>query len=185
MVTGNDAIKMATSVIDYMFRELAISYLGRTDLAHAQPDDLMPDALGGGEDETAMPDVPGARVAETALKRVASTGYVRGSLRVLDGGLGQPANEPAEVQALLAEGPRSEGSSALAAAYAHGAVVSVETALVTANMGDAQSQRQAAVEAARARGYVGDPCPECGNLTLVRNGTCLKCDTCGTTTGCS
>ncbi len=184
MVTGNDAIKMATSVIDYMFRELAISYLGRTDLAHAQPDDLMPDALGGGEDETAMPDDHGAHVAETALKRVASTGYVRGSLRVLDGGLGQPANEPAQVQALLAEGPRSEGSSALAAAYAHGAVVSVETALVTAGAGDAQ-QRQAAVEAARARGYVGDPCPECGNLTLVRNGTCLKCDTCGTTTGCS
>ena len=40
-------------------------------------------------------------------------------------------------------------------------------------------------EEARARGYEGEACTECGNFTLVRNGTCLKCDTCGGTTGCS
>jgi len=38
---------------------------------------------------------------------------------------------------------------------------------------------------ARWMGYEGDPCPECGSLTLVRNGTCLKCESCGATTGCS
>ena len=38
---------------------------------------------------------------------------------------------------------------------------------------------------ARAKGYEGEACGECGNFTLVRNGTCLKCDTCGSTTGCS
>ena len=38
---------------------------------------------------------------------------------------------------------------------------------------------------AKARGYEGEACPECGNFTLVRNGTCMKCDTCGSTTGCS
>ena len=38
---------------------------------------------------------------------------------------------------------------------------------------------------AKLKGYVGDPCPECGAWTLVRNGTCLKCNTCGSTTGCS
>jgi len=38
---------------------------------------------------------------------------------------------------------------------------------------------------ARIKGYEGDPCPACGSLTLVRNGTCMKCDTCGGTTGCS
>ena len=38
---------------------------------------------------------------------------------------------------------------------------------------------------ARLKGYAGDACGDCGNFTLVRNGTCLKCDTCGTTTGCS
>jgi ribonucleoside-diphosphate reductase alpha chain len=38
---------------------------------------------------------------------------------------------------------------------------------------------------ARIKGYEGDSCGECGNFTLVRNGTCLKCDTCGGTSGCS
>jgi ribonucleoside-diphosphate reductase alpha chain len=38
---------------------------------------------------------------------------------------------------------------------------------------------------ARAKGYEGEACGECGNFTLVRNGTCMKCDTCGSTTGCS
>ena len=38
---------------------------------------------------------------------------------------------------------------------------------------------------AKAKGYEGEMCSECGNFTLVRNGTCMKCDTCGSTTGCS
>jgi ribonucleoside-diphosphate reductase alpha chain len=38
---------------------------------------------------------------------------------------------------------------------------------------------------ARVKGYEGEDCRECGNFTLVRNGTCLKCDTCGSTSGCS
>jgi ribonucleoside-diphosphate reductase alpha chain len=38
---------------------------------------------------------------------------------------------------------------------------------------------------ARAKGYEGEACPECQNFTMVRNGTCLKCETCGSTTGCS
>ena len=42
-----------------------------------------------------------------------------------------------------------------------------------------------AVHAARMKGYEGDACGECGNFTLLRNGTCMKCDTCGSTSGCS
>jgi ribonucleoside-diphosphate reductase alpha chain len=41
------------------------------------------------------------------------------------------------------------------------------------------------VQQARMQGYEGEACPECQNFTLVRNGTCLKCNTCGGTTGCS
>ena len=58
--------------------------------------------------------------------------------------------------------------SAVGVAYAH-----VET-----------DSRDRVLEA-RMRGYEGDPCGECGNFTLVRNGTCMKCDTCGGTSGCS
>jgi ribonucleoside-diphosphate reductase alpha chain len=41
------------------------------------------------------------------------------------------------------------------------------------------------ISEARVKGYEGEACQECGNFTLVRNGTCLKCDTCGATSGCS
>jgi ribonucleoside-diphosphate reductase alpha chain len=47
------------------------------------------------------------------------------------------------------------------------------------------STRAEQAMAARLKGYEGDSCGECGNFTLVRNGTCLKCDTCGSTSGCS
>src|SRR5205085_6043546 len=92
MVDGNDAIKMATSILDYIFRGLAISYLDRNDLAHVEPADLMPDTIGKGvvaesnswadsnlrEPETAA----GAEVA-AIMQRVASHGFVRNNLRVL------------------------------------------------------------------------------------------------------
>jgi ribonucleoside-diphosphate reductase alpha chain len=41
------------------------------------------------------------------------------------------------------------------------------------------------IRLARLKGYEGDPCGECGQLTLVRSGSCCKCDTCGATSGCS
>ena len=41
------------------------------------------------------------------------------------------------------------------------------------------------VREARIKGYEGEACGECGNFTLVRNGTCMKCNTCGATSGCS
>ena len=41
------------------------------------------------------------------------------------------------------------------------------------------------IRQAKMKGYEGDACGECGNFTLVRNGTCMKCTTCGSTSGCS
>jgi ribonucleoside-diphosphate reductase alpha chain len=49
----------------------------------------------------------------------------------------------------------------------------------------ASALRARKVAEARIKGYEGDACGNCGNFTLVRNGTCMKCDTCGSTTGCS
>ena len=54
-VQGNDAIKNATSILDYVFRELAISYLGRNDLAHISPDEIGDTVLGGGVDQDKAP----------------------------------------------------------------------------------------------------------------------------------
>ncbi len=163
MVQGNETIKNATSILDYIFRELAVSYLDRTDLAHIEPNGVRWDDVGRGEEEgkrnfsETAPEVSDAAVA--MLRQVSSPGYLRKrlpqELLVLQGG-GRPAAGGASTVALAV-------SSTEAAA---GVVI------------DRRSR-------ARMQGYEGDPCGECGNFTLVRNGTCLKCNTCGGTTGCS
>ncbi|HKV16901.1 MAG TPA: hypothetical protein VJQ81_17775, partial [Reyranella sp.] len=82
----------------------------------------------------------------------------------------------------IAAGPApiglTDGPAVASAHIAQAAVVGVATG------GASSSSRSSAVEA-RLRGFEGDACPECGNFTMVRNGTCLKCTTCGGTTGCS
>ncbi|HET6469360.1 MAG TPA: vitamin B12-dependent ribonucleotide reductase, partial [Geminicoccaceae bacterium] len=154
VVQGNDTIKMATSVLDYIFRELAISYLDRTDLANVDPAELRHDALGKGTKE--------GDLGSTAVAKLASTGFLRGNLRLLAGGA-------AAVDELQQKRFATSGGTAMVAEPTVGA----------------RNSRAAQAEMARLKGYVGDPCPSCGNFTLVRNGTCLKCDTCGSTTGCS
>jgi hypothetical protein len=66
MVQGNEMIKNATSILDYVFRELAVSYLDRHDLAHVVPEDVTNTGLGGGVRE------------EKAAEGVLSKGLVRG-----------------------------------------------------------------------------------------------------------
>src|SRR5829696_6477621 len=87
MVEGNDAIKMSTSVLDYVFRELAISYAGRTDLAHVEQADLRPDGAGRGTVADGLPasGSTAARAAGDAVSRIAGAGYMRSNLYVLNG----------------------------------------------------------------------------------------------------
>jgi ribonucleoside-diphosphate reductase alpha chain len=160
IVEGNDAIKMATSILDYIFRELAISYLDRGDLAHVQPGDLLPDAVGKGEAESTLGDPGGDDLPEMAamMRHGASSGYVRSKLTVVHGGAGRT--------------PAAEFDGALAVS-------------ASADEEYADGLRRERIRAARIKGYEGDSCAECGNFTLIRNGTCLKCDTCGATSGCS
>ena len=109
MVSGHDHIKMTTSVLDFIFRDLALSYLGRTDLVQVKPDDLIATAMNRNGEHEARDE------------------RQRGELVALD-------NE---------------------------------------------------VHVAKMKGYEGDACPVCGHFTFVRSGTCMRCDTCGSTTGCS
>lgn len=164
MVEGNDVIKMSTSILDYVFRELAVSYLGRTDLAHVQPDDLRHDTLGAKE-------APAKVKVEEEIIKVASNGYIRSNLYVLKGG------QHRELQATGTDGPMMHVS---ADTHTH-----VEMDVPVSAMSSGSSLRMERIAQARMKGYEGDSCPECGNFTLVRNGTCLKCDSCGGTTGCS
>lgn len=112
-VSDNSQIKMCTSIVDYVFRELGASYLGRFDLAHVQPGDAP---------EVSTTTMPTEEEEPVALPST------QGHLRLV--------------------------------------------------------HNQSAADIARAKGYTGDACPECGQMTMVRSGTCARCE-CGATSGCS
>jgi ribonucleoside-diphosphate reductase alpha chain len=116
--------------------------------------------------ESTLPDGGGRSDMAAMVQRVASTGFVRSRLTVLQGGV---------VSAATA----SLGATALETAPSLGVAHLPEEAHRPVD------RRSEQVRAARAKGYEGDSCGDCGNFTLVRNGTCLKCDTCGSTSGCS
>jgi ribonucleoside-diphosphate reductase alpha chain len=146
IVQGNPYIKMTTSIVDYIFRELAVTYLGRHELAQVKPSDL---AQGPGVDD------------------VGETGFGNGGTTLV------PRTERLDLGATNPLAPRTRPNERAIKA------VSVGGGLQT--VGGTES----ASSIARMKGYEGDACPECGHMTLVRNGTCLKCATCGSTTGCS
>jgi len=176
IVEGNDTIKMATSIIDYIFRELAVSYLGRNDLAHVEPTDVLPDSLGRGDGEGNLPTMKHETVAAT-MRRYTSTGYVRNQLLVLDGGGDGTTRSHAVASAQAVHAAQPMGV-AVGATMADMAIPEVMAMPAT------DSRANSSLEA-KLKGYEGDSCTECGNFTLVRNGTCLKCVTCGETSGCS
>ena len=165
IVTGNDAIKMSSSILDYTFRELAISYLDRHDLGHVNKDDLDADTIGGGEAQSELVD------------RATSRGFIRKQgLKVYSNqnqtskAIGQETNI---ATSFIAPAPEPEPG-----------VITQGVSQDTGNI-SAVANNQEIVKQARMQGYEGESCPECQNFTLVRNGTCLKCNTCGSTTGCS
>ena len=175
MVQGNDSIKNATSILDYIFRELAVSYLDRTDLAHVKPEGASFDDIGRGEEEgvsnlRAVEEAKAAKGIEV-LKQMVSTGYHRNRV-------------PQEF--VVYQGGQMAGAMAARA-------VALDTTLdaavaVTTRVPEVATAALTPMDhrtKAKMQGYEGDPCGECGNYTLVRNGTCMKCNTCGGTSGCS
>jgi len=189
-VKGNDQIKHATSILDYIFRELAISYLGRSDLAHVNPDESAVDAIGHGVNEE--------KTQEDATKLISkgfSRSTVTDNLVILRGGdfdrLRDSANEDQEAVDVEAEEIiEAQAETSLEAR----AESPPEIEAQIAKLADAVNQKAPrgilatpgrAREEARIKGYEGDACPDCGQFTLVRNGACLKCESCGASTGCS
>jgi ribonucleoside-diphosphate reductase alpha chain len=151
-VQGNPHIKMTTSIIDYIFRELAITYLGRHDLAHVEPEDLRGDAMHREDEDDIDPENQ-----EPAAEPIASPATSPNPFSAPRSGHLHP----------IADHPSSNGHKP-----PHRPVA-------------AALRMEERIRQARLRGYEGDPCSECGQLTLVRSGACCKCDTCGASSGCS
>jgi ribonucleoside-diphosphate reductase alpha chain len=202
VVQGNDAVKNATSILDYVFRELAISYLGRHDLAHVDTSDFSNTTLGKGIQE--------------GKTNLISTGWTRGYKPTLVSGTGgEPkgssgsaprASAPggATVTAIGAAARKLEADTGVVTAFrrdyeerakelaeeaAETETAATEDALFTEVVAREAADAKALAAERRAQavmqGYTGSMCTECQNFTMVRNGTCEKCDTCGATNGCS
>ncbi|MEQ8510711.1 MAG: vitamin B12-dependent ribonucleotide reductase [Rhodospirillaceae bacterium] len=181
MVEGNSSIKMATSILDYIFRELAVSYLGRYELGHVEHADIKPDAMGEGE--------AAEKLLEMA-ERTVSQGYIRSSNLYFLNPSDQRKDKEESVTttetimtldtAIGASSHMGTGSSGQT-----GTRESRTSVMAGPPLSSANSDKMAAVSKAKMQGYEGDACGECGNFTLVRNGTCMKCNTCGATNGCS
>ena len=172
-VQGNDSIKYATSILDYVFRELAVSYLERFDLAHVDPSEAGGfDALGKGVEE----GKPTHNYVSKGLTRSRTDrlSVVSSDTQVVAAGGSNVTAFSGAATALKVE-PEAKLSPAQQ-------LEQINTTDARVHAKHAASEKRAE---ARAKGYEGEACGECGNFTLVRNGTCMKCDTCGSTTGCS
>jgi len=148
-VNLNDHIKMSTSIIDYIFRELAITYLGKTELAHVVADDLRGDTVK--QDPECTDEEPAD--PRTLLSTTIS-----------------PEIFPSRKDNGNGNGSNGHGNGTISQKVE----MKRETVTYTAEM-----------EIAHQKGYEGDPCNNCKQFKLVRNGMCLVCRNCGETSGCS
>jgi ribonucleoside-diphosphate reductase alpha chain len=174
MVQGHDYVKMATSVIDYIFRDLAISYLKRSDLGQVKSEDLVATATNSEMDLTN----PKAREKQSSgLRQNASP--VAGKTKQSGNPEGNHRSMNMQFEGQTGSVTKAIGQSAPALAYPQ------EQSQVMVLEQNPQENEAAKIFEARCKGYEGDACSLCGSFTLLRNGTCMKCDNCGSTTGCS
>jgi ribonucleoside-diphosphate reductase alpha chain len=185
MVMGNETIKNATSILDYIFRELAISYLDRTDLAHVVPG--APTSLSGGVAEEQSARGGSNAPAPVAAERLVSRGMTRGKVKnqnlllvASDG----PATNPVHalqgntVTALKSSTALKADPSLAPAAFNAGELDPIPSPPPSQDIRQLRSQAQ-------MQGYTGDQCSACNSMRMKVSGHCLVCEDCGTTTGCS
>jgi ribonucleoside-diphosphate reductase alpha chain len=206
MVQGNDAIKSATSIIDYVFRELAISYLGRNDLAHVDTD-FSNTSLGKGITEgKALPFSRGLTRGASPVKLVTPTGEPKGmagspadkaapqrstptayasNVHPISAGATALKTEPATDGAVAFKRDYEERAKEVPEEIVEAAAEALFTDAAAKEAADAKKLAAARRQQSLMQGYTGNECSECHNFTMVRNGTCEKCDTCGATSGCS
>jgi ribonucleoside-diphosphate reductase alpha chain len=157
------------------------------------PETIGFDELGKGEDEGKAPAgftaAPSARMVSKGLVRGKSTG-----LMAIQGGADTRSDARGPLLSGQAPGAmllKVDGATALKGDVAQEVERAMdETGLASLGFQPAAQRREANASGGKRaealmKGYQGDACGECGNFTLLRNGTCMKCDTCGSTTGCS
>ncbi|KXK44461.1 MAG: Ribonucleoside-diphosphate reductase subunit alpha [Chlorobi bacterium OLB5] len=167
IVIGNPNIKMTTSLIDYIFRELAVTYLGRNDLSHISQETEMRtspiDSISKLDNETDFED-----------EEVYSERFID-----------EPVNKVTPVTPVKVSEPVTNGPSVSPSQTISGGPLGIQMTGAATIKNVSVSEEAEKIRQAKQKGYTGDICQSCGSLTMVRNGTCLKCVTCGDTSGCS
>ena len=189
IVTGNETIKNATSILDYIFRELAVSYLERHDLAHVDPREIVGETGLGTGDEELEHDTPSAMSAH----KFVSKGLTRGlgpSMMLVRGNTALAMDTETHSSIEMMQQTVTTAFAKTETTLLHAGTSPVENVTplgrpASQNVGTKTMTAHERRAEAKVKGYEGEDCRECGNFTLVRNGTCLKCDTCGSTSGCS
>ncbi len=190
LVQGNEAIKNATSILDYIFRELAVSYLERHDLAHVDPREIVGET-GLGSSDQELEDEAAAAMPATRLVSKGLTRGIQHNVFVVRGNnalatevdvLDDPNTVTGLQKSVSKAFQRSETKVTVRETVEETTTLGATKAVA---VGTATLTKDELRREAKVRGYEGENCTECGNFTLVRNGTCLKCDTCGGTSGCS
>jgi ribonucleoside-diphosphate reductase alpha chain len=180
IVQGNPYIKMSTSIIDYIFRELAITYLGRHDLAHVMPEDLRADAQHDPDDD---PDFDSEEVISEGVAPKPSLAPPRSThLKPNSSGYQPPAEAVPNPPGRNGGSNGNGHGSAIAGGDGNSGTITLPQRGSYAPVASTQAER---IRIAKQMGYEGDPCPNCQALKLVRSGACAKCDNCGETSGCS
>jgi ribonucleoside-diphosphate reductase alpha chain len=183
MVMGNDRIKNATSILDYVFRELAVSYLDREDLAHVHADSGST-GIGRGEAETTArttSHAPAPIPAQNLVSRGMTRGRVKNQNLLLVSDTAPQTFNPV--------GAMQSSVTALRTATA----LKEEVAPSSFNAGELDpipspppSQDHGQLrQQAQMQGYTGDQCTTCNSMRMKVSGHCMVCEDCGTTTGCS
>jgi ribonucleoside-diphosphate reductase alpha chain len=199
IVQGNPYIKMSTSIIDYIFRELAITYLDRQDLAHVMPEDLRADAQHDPSDDPDFDDeeVISERTVEARTAQAAPVHPRSSHLKPRSSGVetGSIPATPKEATPPVVPAPIPRSTVPNGESHGTNGNGNGTNGKGNGSNGNGSSSRTATapsattvaerIRLARQKGYEGDPCSKCGQLTLVRSGACMRCDSCGETSGCS
>jgi ribonucleoside-diphosphate reductase alpha chain len=165
MVEGHPNIKMATSIIDYVFRVLGYEYLGRTDFVQVQPTiDTDPTELG-------EPDTGGAVAATENSAPTAAASAA-------------PAQAPA-ANGTNGNGHHGTANGTNGSDASHEEIATL-VAVAQSNAPAAPAAQSDGGWSEQLSGMMGDApfCDVCGHIT-VRNGGCYKCLNCGNSLGCS
>ena len=203
MVEGHPNIKMSNSIVDYVFRALAIEYLKRDDLAQVPPNregELPEPATGMAAEAGRQLDLTDAVLEADIEATQSAAAYADGKVELdapvaekVPAGVPSGSNGSGAATALVAKS--SFGTATAPVASSNGAASPVASgssngAKHAAPVAAMSAEDTAAASTASAQAALGDmmgdapACPTCGHIT-IRSGTCYKCLNCGDTTGCS